>query len=94
VSTPSDLAGRYVLTIDLPLADASRAPEVVRRDLAARALAAGLRGERRLARYYSAAARPSGCSHDPEDRTRRTYDGSLVEACLACGSIRSREETP
>lgn len=83
---------RYVLTIDLPIEDVHRAPEIVQRDLARRAYEAALRGDRPLARRLSAAAAPLGCDHAHIYRRRGWSERSVVEFCERCGSIRNREE--
>ena len=90
---PRTSTTRYVLTIDLPIEDAHLAPEFVRRDLARRAYEAGLRGDRHLARIYSAAAVPLGCTHPPDAVARDRRGDDLVEFCVLCGTLRrpSRE---
>jgi hypothetical protein len=90
---PETPTTRYRLTIDLPIEDASRAPEVVRRDLARRAYEAGLRGDVPLARHLSAAAAPLGCDHAVIYRRTERRGRSVVERCDRCGSIRNRKES-
>lgn len=83
---------RYVVTIDLPIEDAHLATRYVRRDQARRATEAALRGDRRLARFWSAVAAPFGCEHPPGYRSRVHTEPGEVEACDLCGTITKRQE--